>query len=285
MRKLNKLELLLVVVLLIIGIVRVVDTIELTPRRLFSVHDLNWDYFEDMNEFIVHASFSNPPYVFDDYIHGIGHLGVLLEFFSENYSSLHDRQRNQRYDFTMRFSGITGEEKFLGDIPSSVWESNNGEFEFKFYFDREIEDGFFEHLREANRRRTVADNPSLETRYIPLSEVDWGIILESFDETILSLRFEGFERTDYPISNFFSFIAGSVNEETVSVIIHFLVENKNVIKNIIEEDTRHSVVIFYRPISENKPRYMTIFHLTEELYLMIVEHVGEEIWEAARRPD
>ena len=200
MRKLNKLELLLVFVILIIGIVRVVQTIEFPPRRLFSVHDLNWDYFEEMNEFIVDATFSNPPYEFDEHIHGIEHLSVLLEFFKENINYLHDRQRNQRFDFTMYFSGITGKEKFLGNVTPSVWESNNGEFEFKFYFDREIRSGFFDNLNEASNRRAIAEDPSLETRWILFDEIDWEKVSYDYKSMISLISFEGFERSDVPIN-------------------------------------------------------------------------------------
>ena len=283
MRKLNKLELLLVFVVLIIGIVRVVDTIELTPRRLFSVHDLNWDYFEEMNEFIVDATFSNPPYVFDSYVHGVGHLNVLLEFFKENTESLHDRQRNQRFDFTMRFSGITGDEKFLQNVPSSVWESSGGEFKFKFYIDRKIGNDFFTNFNEASWRRSVAEDSSLETRQTPFGEINWQDLISNYEERISGFIFEGFPREDVSgLREFFNIHSGWVSSDTILIIIQFLHQNQKIINEISYDGNHHLGVMVYLRETPESPRYEVTFQLTEDLYLELIDEVGFEIWDQVR---
>ena len=68
-------------------------------------------------------------------------------------------------------------------------------------------------------------------------------------------------------------------------ILNFLVTNKEVINNLEGENTPHNGFIFHRPVDDNSPRYMTMFPLTEELYLSLINVVGEDIWHSSRMID
>jgi len=241
----------------------------------FSVHDLNWDYYEEMNDRIVEASFTNPPYVYDDTIFSIGRLGGVLSLFGENLDAINDIQQGKRLSVKLRFEGITGEESFLGDVPPSVWQENNGGFILKFYFYRSLELDFFDALNEA----AMAEFRSNEEE-ITLAEVDWDALRNDYESEIAAILIQGIAAED---SNFdFDMARFESGKDNLSIILEFLEVNQDDFHGIEDlEYTYQGTIHFWRDDDERS--LMLTFFMDEALNRRLMDAIGEEAWERALR--
>ena len=250
-----------------------------TTEETFSVHDLNWDDYEGMNEQVMGAFYTDSPHVYDASVGGIGYHEVIFRFFRDNLDFVSDRQRGNDLGYRVHFTNITGEESFLGNIPPSVWEENAGEFELNFYFDRSLSQEFWDVLIEASREYAMALNPDAfnEVR-ITLAEVDWDALRDGYEEQILSIVLEGsMENSDFHRGFFRS------GRDNLPVIFQFLEDYQEFFSDSIDEEYKYTGIIHFIQINEEDPLIDARFYMNEELSRRLMDVIGEEAWEAARR--
>ena len=285
-KKKNSAALFLIISLAIIGVIYLLNL----NKSEISVHDFNWYYVEEMNDFIIDSTFTNPPYVYDDYVHGVDHLTPLLSFFKDNLDLIYDNQFGNRISFKMYFENISGDELFIGNLPSSIWTTNNGSFEIEIYLDRRLIEGFFKYLNESNAQRFIAENPRFETIYIPFSEIDWYLNQENLREKISMFSFVTINTADDRLSSVYDFPIRNSSEEVISKIINFLRSNQQIIiegnahreLKLSTEEIYHYGVIFYTRINDDDPRFMTNFYLNEKLLIALIQDLGYDVWNDAR---
>ena len=245
----------------------------------FSVHDLNWEDIEGMNARASRAFYSNPPYVYDASLIPIGHLEGLLEFFRDNADLIRDEGERDDFDFTLHFTSIVGEEVFLGNLPSELWE-RTGDFELRFYFDRSLEMEFLDVLNAANRSYLRTQNPGAFDEHITLLEVDWEELREDYGLYVSSLHlirgemdWEIFrEKEDFWFGIFLP------EYDDLSVILTFLEENQTSLSGVETEEFIYSGSLHFERTSENEPREIVVFFMTEAQNQALMEAMGEEAW-------
>jgi len=245
----------------------------------FSVHDLNWDYYEEMNKHIVDASFTNPPYVVDDDVHGVGYLTVVLRFFRENLNEVSDNQIGRRISLKLHFSGITGDENFLSELSPSVWQENNDGFILNFYFDRTLERECVDSLKEAGWERFAAENPEQIDQRITLAEFDWDALREDYETYIIGFVFEGLQLEGENFNEFVEFYVSTSGSDTILAVIEFLEQNQEEISAINRQESGHGGTMFFRRNSDQDPEVSSTFGMTEELIRTLMDTVGLDVWE------
>ena len=245
----------------------------------FSVHDLNWNDVAGMNEKIFEAFYTDSPHVYDAQIASVGYLDIVLDFFRDNLDYLSDTLVEGDLAFKMHFTGITGEEKFLGDIPSSVFQGNNNEFIVYFNFPRALDTEFINALNDAGWEWAIAENPDAHNEEImTLSEVDWDLLLAEYDTSIFNITLEGSREEDY-----YNIVDFNPEDSEFLLILEFLKQNQNDFSGTESEAYKYIGGINLNGFNDEEPLVTVIFFMNEQPVSQLVELIGEEAWERARR--
>jgi len=249
----------------------------------FSVHDLNWDYYEEMNERGFEVFYSNPPHVYDASLLPIGHMQELLRFFRDNQDLIRDSRQGDDLDFTLRLRNITGNEEFLGNIDweQIVEEREDEILEIRFYFDRSLLTGFLEALNASNDDYVRAINPdAFNEERITLSEVDWDALRDDYESEISAILIQGGAAED---SNFdFDMARFESGRDDLSVILEFLEVNQGDFHSVENSEYTYQGTIHFWT-DDDEPRLMSTFFMDEALNRRLMEAIGEEAWERALR--
>ena len=247
-------------------------------RRLeFSVHDLNWEDIIGMNERISDATFTNPPYNFDDPVRGVGHLNILLSFFNNNLDSISDISRRNNPSVRLYFRGITGHEPFLGEIPAHVWENNNGDFQLNFYFERDLNREFFDALNASGQERFEYENPHSVNIYTPLENIDWDKVLSGYETLVSAILIQGVYDESVRIFRFSTENPGTKN------ILYFLETNWHRFKNYETENYSLGGTIHLTETSDIGQRNLVSFFMDDTLSEELIIFIGYDVWEQALR--
>ena len=243
-------------------------------RSSISVHDLNWDDYEGMNERIIRMTYTDPPFVEDMYVESIGHLEVILRFFGENQDLIRDRVEGDDLSLSLIFTDIQGTEVFLN---GHEVEEN---FEMRVYFDRSIQHEFFDVLNEASRSYARAQNPqAFNEKEIILSDIDWDFLKENYETEIFSVVLEGPMLGD----DYFNTADFEVVEFELASILDFLYEYQQEVSIIENNEYRHMGRIVFKRIDNEDPLTRSIFFMNEQQIRELMDIIGEEDWERARR--
>jgi len=246
----------------------------------FSVHDLNWDDIEGMNNHVAVAFYSNPPHVHNASLAPIGHMQELLNFFKSNQDLIRDSAQDDDLEFKVRFTRVTGEEKFLGYVPPSVWQENSGEFELSFHFDSSLIESFLEALNASNDAYVRAENPdAFNEEIITLAEVDWEVLREDYEGEIFAVIIQGI----VGVGEYFNIADFNIAHDALPVILEFLEDNQNEFRNAGDLAYTYQGTIHFWQNDDSEPRIMAPFFMDEALNRRLMEAIGDEAWEQARR--
>ena len=263
-----------------------------------SVHDLDWSDYAGMNENISTMTFHIPPHFMNENIESHLDLTDIFHLFSENQQLLRDRPeiRSQTLDsdfeVVLEFTNLTGEEAFLND----KWAQET--LNISFYVERSLAQTSLDLRGKAVRAYYNAQNPCAFSEVISLDEINWSDLLEGYETYIEEISISRFYWRMH--TEDFEFISGE--DDLINLLHFFRDNNEGLIDGIIDIEaitaelfetgdikapTEYMVWIIFRlsDAEENEAcaRPHAAFHMSQALGEQLVEIIGEEAWEQARR--
>ena len=265
----NKKVILLLVVGVLIGAIFIWR--ESRTEDGFSVHDLNWDDYEGMNERVSSLTLHIPPHFMDRFVETHLDLTGLFLLFSENQHLLRDRPGtagltlDSDFEVVLEFTNLLGNEIFLDE---AVYDAS---FYMSFYVDSSLAQESLDLVGAAVRAYHEAQDPEVR---ITLAEVDWDALRGRYEEYLYGVTI------DAPQGGPVNFPVAILNP---SDVLYFLEENKHDVSQNRNDLYNYRASILFKRENEEMPRIVCIFFMTESMHEELVSLIDEETWEAARR--
>ena len=208
----------IVLVLIVLGLV--FHGLSSHPR--ISVHDLDWNDVERMNEHVSSMVLHIPPHFMNWSVGTHFDLTYMFLLFSENQDLLRDqpevpgRRLESDFQVVLEFENLTGNETFLNE----KWVRDT--LNMTFYVDEYLADRALSLSSEAESAYVRAQNPHLFPEIIPLSQINWLDIVDDYKAHIEEISISRFYwRFHMEIFDF------RVGKDELADIVHFLTSNSD----------------------------------------------------------
>jgi hypothetical protein len=245
----------------------------------FSIHDLDWEDVEGMNEHVSRMTLNVPPYFMDWMVGTHLDLTEVFRLFGENQHLLRDQPevvgqtRESDYEVTLTFRNLTGNEMFLNG------NGSKGTLGINFYVSRELAaQEVFDLITDAGDAYFREQNPE---EVITLADIDWDALREDYEAgagvSVITIQGIVEEDRSFNIADFES------RRDDVSAILEFLEENQDEFYSNGDLEYMYQGTIHFWQDNEDEPHRMAPFFMEEALNRRLMEAIGEEAWERARR--
>jgi len=246
-------------------------------------HDLNWSYYEEMNEHVSDVELNIPPFFMDRWVDPNWNLEKVFRFFSENENLIWEQPEvpgltvDSDFEIILQFTNLTGDEGFLNGI-----EVEDGVLHTRFYVASELAQETLDLLVESEMYSV--SGPRVEDKQVPVSEIDWEGLEDNYESLIRGIRIQLHNHPDHHHVDFFG------DYDDLPPILNFLSANRHLLYETEDRDKEIDLFLSadYFAIDfilgdpdvlwEDSDREFASFFIPADLYNQLIEAVGEDVW-------
>lgn len=239
----------------------------------FSVHGLNWEDVEGMNERVSDMTLNIPPYFMGRMVETHLDLAEVFRLFGENQHLLRDQPEvpgltlESDFEVVLTFSNLTGNEIFLnGNGSESV-------FSISFYVDSSLAQTSLDLAGDAVYAYFREQNPEV---VLTLAEVDWDALRDDYEAHLYGVTID--ESQGRP-----AYLPLDILDPTD--VLRFFEENRYNVSQDWDDTYNYMASINFRRESEDSPDIRCIFFMTESMHRELISLIDDEVWEKAKELD